>query len=350
MNNEKEKYPYLGAQLRAKLTENEDLKILEETGIIDKRFIGVLERLQRYNSAENSQLYERIKSRQINIGVNEALKDSSKDRLAYATGKSENKAELSSLTLQKRLVDYFKVKGKVFVMSGNPDSGKTNFALVIAYLLNMMEDITVLSNMESVKEFETVKTFDKLEQRANELDRWLYILEDASNHLSGYQMDREMVEEKIRPFKNELAKNGGIMILMGHSGVDIHPDIRRNSMLIDKKNKKSAKIHRFKFDGSIKKGVVKSFNNIPKSPYSYNSNEKTEFILQSKQEKEKKRNIEAEIRHKIAKKLAKSNKVSTVDLKHNNAKVADIMRQMAEKESYLSFDNKSPKTLKKKVI
>jgi len=351
-----DKTPYLGATVRSKLTDNEDFTILDESGAVDQEAISVLEKLKKYNSKENSELYEVIKERQLNKAVNKALKNNDQNVLSYIRGDISREANLTSVERLEDVGNFFSIKGRIFVFAGNPDSGKTNFALLTAYLWRNAVDGHIMTNMDSVKEFETVKDFSELEKKAEDYDRWLYILEDASNHLSGYNVDRDAVEQKIRPFKNELAKNGGNLILMGHTGVDIHPDVRRNAYLVDKESKKSVKIKKFKHNGSIDNNVIKSYNNVPKSPIKYNSNEKTRFTIEMDDETNNEVDKEIEflseseiIENKIIEKLKNDQKVETVDIPHRNKDVADVMRKLAYANESLKFDGRSPKSIKRKV-
>jgi hypothetical protein len=216
-------------------------------------------------------------------------------------------------------------------------------------------DGIVYTNMKSVKAFKTVTSFPELKaefEKDYEDDRpKLMILEDASNHMSGYAVDREDMEEKYRPFSNELAKNNGVMFLLGHTGMDIHADARRKSLLVDKPSLKTTEIYRRIKNG---KGVDKLFKmtEIPKSSHDYDSTEKTTWIWDSDSDKtDEQAQADAEIRSLIVDNIKNSSEVRTVDIRHNNEDVARIMRDMAEnnKEAF-KLDESSPISLKKKRI
>jgi len=227
-------------------------------------------------------------------------------------------------------------------------------ALLMAEIWQDATDGIVYTNMESVKQFKTVQSFDKLEEEFEKDYKddkpKLMIVEDASNHFSGYAVDKDVMEEKYRPFSNELAKNNGIMFLLGHTGMDIHADARRKSLLVDKPSLKTTKIFRRIKNG---KGTDRIFKmtEIPKSSHKYDSTEKTKWIWESESDEPSEEELKInEIQAELVKRLKNNREVKTVDLPYNNSDVADVMRQFIQNNSEgFKLDSSSPISIKKKA-
>lgn len=279
--------------------------------------------------------------------VNKAVNEEKDSLMTHANGLMQEDSSISQFHRIKQIQKIISVKGRIFQFSGNPDSGKTNFGLFCLELWQEETGGTVITNMESVKVGKTAKTFEELKEYAEKFKRWVFLMEDASNHISGYSVDTKVVEDKIRPFKNELAKLGGNLFLLGHTGKDIHPDLRRNSYRVHKPNKKTANLYKTD-DKGRKADKIATYSGIPKSGISYNPTETTEFEIKTGDDGNDDEDIEMMIRRDIYKKLGNKNEVRTVDLSYNNSEVAQVMRVVAESEDFLKFDSSSPKSIKKK--
>lgn len=336
--------------------ESSDLRALQEAGLISKQALDVA--LSMKNGLKRAgedyrkdERFKRLLETQISHRAHDAVDESNLSVMAHLNGRTGQESGISQFHRIKQLKNILTVSGRTFIFKGEPDMGKTNLALLMAEIWQDATGGKVITNMESVKQFKTVSTFDEWKKEFEESDdEILGIVEDASNHFSAYAVDRQEMEEQYRPFSNELAKNNGVMFLLGHTGMDIHADARRKSLLVDKPSVKKTEIYRRIKDGKGKDKLL-TLTEIPKTSVKYDSTEKTRWVW-SDTEDNTEAEQEAEMRREIIKQLKTNTVVKTVDIPYNNSKVADIMRKLAVNAgSDLIFDESaSPKRLKKKVI
>lgn len=344
-------------RLRQKLLTGKDLNALAESGFIDKNAIDVLQRIKRAkpDTFNKDDRYRAIVQNQTSKAISEAMTSGNIDLLAHAVG-GQSRSQ-SGYRAIKSFQNYIDAEGKVYMIDGNPNSGKTNMALFMAELWKDKRQGSVASNMTSCSGLDmTVESFNELENFLSIDGDVLFIFDDASNHASGYDTDREAMETKMRKMTNFIAKEQGVMIFIGHTGKDIHPDVRRKSRKIHKDSIKTADVYNDvdrNGDGINKKIHI---GDVPKTSMTYDPYEKTEWDwnIESDSEKDEETEIKEEIRQ-----LAQSGntKIRTTDISHSNTKVADVFRAIKRGEiemdvltDYKLFLDESPKQFKKSVI
>lgn len=339
--------------------ESSDLRAYAQAGLISEKALKTI--LSMKNGLERAGIdyrkdkrYKRLLENQISHTANKAVAESDISTMAHLNGRTHDSSSISQFHRIKALKEILTVVGRSYIFKGEPDTGKTNMALLMAEIWQDATDGIVYTNMESVKQFKTVQSFDKLqkefEKDYNDDKPKLMIVEDASNHFSGYAVDKDVMEEKYRPFSNELAKNNAIIFLLGHTGMDIHADARRKSLLVDKPSLKTTKIFRRIKNG---KGTDRIFKmtEIPKTSYSYDSTEKTKWMWDSESDEPSEEELKMnEIQTELVKRLKKNREVKTVDLPYNNGDVADVMRHFIQNNAEgFKLDDSSPISIKRKV-
>lgn len=358
MNNEgkgkEQEKIYLAGRIRKLLLEGdrEDLMALRDAGLLDEQAIKVLESMRRglgSNYLNNDYAKNLIRSQQSKI-VNEAVQQGKGDLLSHIVGEETSRADISSLQLFKKLKNHIDKQGRVWQFKGNTNSGKTNLAVIFAELFKESTDGRILSNMESLKQAKTVKSFKGLKQESEKEGRFLFIGEDFSNHASGYAEDLKKVKGKARKWTNELAKLDGNALFLGHTGMDIQKDLRRKAYLVDNPSKKQAIIYEDSKNGKGQNKVME-LSNIPKASWSYNPDERTQFIWTTSQEIEKEEQELQEIEKAIKQRLKTQREIKTVDIDYNSQKVAKVMRKLATANSdILKFEESaSPKELQRRA-
>ena len=354
----REETAYLSGSLREKLLDNSDfdLDAHKDAVIQTKEHLREIQAFKQHMSKEEREKdwrYQRLQARGQNKTLNEAGRTHNLTVLGYARGLPENNKSISQYHRIQEIIQILKVNGRIFHFTGNPDAGKTNQALLFSEMWKKETNGTIYSNLESFRQSKTVKSFKELKERFDNDDgRKLMIIEDASNHLSGYAVDRSDVEKYFRPFKNELAKNNGVLMILGHSGTEVHPVIKRNSLRVHKPSIKVCDFYKTDSKGNKSKKIAQ-YNGVPKSKYKYDSSEKTEFgfsgldVEDEETDEERKEKVKKE----ILSGLKHSNVVKTVEIPFNNSFVAECMRELSKDRQELRFfESKTPKRIVKRYI
>lgn len=350
-NKKEEEQYYIPAQLREKLKSNnrQELHALKDAGALSDK--GLSEILFLKNSDMDAEArrrwIKRVKEHNINRQINEAVNSNDYGYQSHAVGINDSASNMTSYKRIKQLRDVVIRAGRTFVFKGEPDAGKTNFSLFLAELAADFDDRTLLTNMRSVERGKTFHSFKQMEKLAEKEKKTFIIIEDASNHLSGYNTDSSDVEEYMRPFQNELAKNDAVMCLLGHTGMDVHAHLRRNAFLVDKTGKKSATVYE-NVNGGSGGSKIASFNNISKTEITYDPKEKTAFKFPSDSSDDGEKERETIIK-KVTERLKNNRTVKTVDLpEHNNEDVATVLRDLADRNDGIKFSDSSPKSIKRR--
>lgn len=355
----KERVHYARA-VRTALIQGKELKALEESGLVEERAINTLQRIKtaKPESYSKDSIYIKIVENQSSKAISRAMRDGNIDTLAHAVGGSVE-ASKSSYRKIEEFKSYINTEGKVYIIDGEPNDGKTNTALLIAEFWKEMTDGRVASNMKTCESLnEVVQSYNELEEFLDSEGEVLFIFDDASNHASGYDKDREAMETKMRKLSNFIAKKQGVLIFIGHTGKDIHPDTRRKARKIEKNSIKSLTVYDdVRKDGT---GVNErmTINGVPKARWSYDPYEETKWDWNIEDDVEEEIDIEKEVIGEI-KSLASNGepKIRTTDISASNTKVAEVFRdinrgavEIEELNSYRYFGGDTPKQWKKRRI
>lgn len=356
---EKKRVHYARA-LREKLINGQDLKAVAESGFLDNSAINLLMRIKnaKPDSYTNDSTYIQVVENQTSKAISTALRDGNLDRMAHGVGFSSNQSNSSYRKIQ-RLKSYIDTEGKVYYIDGEPNSGKTNLALLIAEFWREATGGDVASNMTSCKGLsDVVQEYNALEDFFDRDGPSLFIFDDASNHASGYSGDRDAMEDKMRKLTNFIAKKQGVIIFIGHTGKDVHPDIRRKARKLSKNSMKHVDV----FDYIDKSGEgadkVMTINDVPEARMDYDPYEETEWSWNIDEDAEDTKSDEELILERIKTLASKGRtKIRTTDVKQSNTKVAEVFRgierneyDMEGLEAYKFFEDETPKQLKKQLI
>jgi len=333
--------------------ESSDLKAFRESGLLTKKGLNVALSMKRGFKAagidyRKTEEFKKLLESELSHKARKAVEESDLSVMAHINGRTQDSNSISQFHRIKQLQNVLTVQGRSYIFKGEPDTGKTNMALLMAEIWQNETNGTVVTNMRSVKQFKTITNFEDWKKEFEKDGEILGIVEDASNHFSGYSVDAEVMEKRYRPFSNELAKNNGVMFLLGHTGMDIHADARRKSLLVDKPSLKKTIIYRRIKNGSGADKLL-TLNQIPKSSVNYDSTEKTAWNWKQKDNMTEKEQKKAEVRSEIGRILGRNKEVRTVDVDANNDLVADILRDIARNNEQLKLDESSPISLKKKA-
>jgi hypothetical protein len=134
-------------------------------------------------------------------------------------------------------------------------NGKTDFALLLSELWRDEReargyDVDLASNISTWEGAETVEEYDELTDWMGEGgevgdSRRLFVFDEASSHASGYASDAQDARENLGKLVNLMRKHGTSMMIIGHTGKDVHPDVlRKSTHIIRKTALKEAEIYR----------------------------------------------------------------------------------------------------------
>jgi hypothetical protein len=195
---------------------------------------------------EETDLFRQIFRTSAGMSVDQALRQSDLDRQSAMIG-LESSDDASGVSKLLRLIDRIE-EGYIAYMFGQMGSGKTDFAVLISELWSRMqpEGAEIASNVESFERAETIKRYERLKDWVEEdRDRpQLFVFDEASSNASGYSQDAHKVQNRFRNLLQSFRKHRSNLLIIGHTGKDVHPHIRRQTNdCIEKESKKDAAIY-----------------------------------------------------------------------------------------------------------
>lgn len=223
----------------------------------------------------------------------QAVKDGNISQMKYITGKQQYGFDASSIHTLRKLRDRMKQDAYIAYLFGHMGNGKSEFANLMGELASEELGYKVYSNVRSTYEnghsdgyiytfgeyLKTLAGGEKVEELQDiqnsdiELpdQKILFIFDEGNQEASGYSDDAYETMNKMGKMLTLIRKVGGILIIIGHTGKDVHPHIRRLSNdCIHKTGKKTAKIYQ---DVQEAKGVdlKEEIKGIPKSNWNFDT-------------------------------------------------------------------------------
>jgi hypothetical protein len=227
-----------------------------------------------------------------------AVKNGNVSQIKFLTGMQSYQNDASSIQSIMNLENRIGNEGSyVAYMFATMGAGKTSFASLMGEIAKRRLNYEIGSNIRSIYDnsdsdayFYTFGDFLKwlaegveieqlqdIERMDIDLERnnKLFIFDEASNYASGYSGDSHDTQEKLGKTIKLVRKVGGSMIIIGHTGKDIHPDIRRlTDDIIFKKSKKVAEFYE-DVENAEPKNLKHKESGIPDSNWDYDTNEIT---------------------------------------------------------------------------
>ena len=295
----KDNLSWSSLELQSKIEEDSET-LHNHTGLLNSkdRYNRILEYIsnnwrdiQKENSDLNGldyqdlRIYREILRNRSSRYVGHALQTHNIPVIKRVAGRPPEGNDLSGLRTLQLLEQRLNQEIYICYIAGNMGSGKTDFAILLAELYHTWLNGKVASNIQSFKEK------DEYCSGIEELERWLkseagekqkqsnklFIFDEASSHASGYSKDSTKVERQFSNLLKKFRKYRASLIIIGHTGKDIHPDIRRllNDFVL-KVGLKEAVFYRSvtNAEGSGKRFKLKG---IPRTNYTFNTYENTEW-------------------------------------------------------------------------
>jgi len=253
-----------------------------------------------------------------------AVQEGNVSQMKYITGMQDYSQDISGIHSLIELEDRLEQDAYVAYQFGHMGNGKTDFTFLNAEIGKKRLNLEIASNVRSFKQADEyiytygqflewltggykVESLQEVETLRNEKDieidasDKLFIFDEGSNVASGYAQDAYDTQTKLGNTVKLIRKVGGRLWIIGHTGKDVHPDIRRLANdCITKPSKKSAIYYESVEEG---KGVDKKFelSKIPKTNYDYDTLEISfwDWTLETPEElKEMGRDIKEESKQK----------------------------------------------------
>jgi len=213
-----------------------------------------------------------------------------------AVGDPAARSDISGLKAIQELIDLLAVPAPIIYIYGEPGSGKTNLALLLAQLWKREQgdDALLGSNIRTWKEAdEWCPSYGDLTrwlgQQTEEIDGggitqtddavpMLFVFDEASSHASGRGEDGYEAGQKLGPLVYKIRKARAGLVIIGHDGKDVHPAVRTMADVVQKRRGELKKATVFE-DVQNREGVneIMALNGIPETDYRYDDKEATSW-------------------------------------------------------------------------
>lgn len=179
-----------------------------------------------------------------------------------AVGDPAAQSDISGLKAIQELIDLLAIPAPIIYIFGEPGSGKTNFALLLAQLWQREQgdDATIGSNIRTWEEAdEWHPSYGSLRSRLDEQTKqlpeggitahedaspYLFVFDEASSHASGRGEDGYEAGMKLGPLVYKIRKAQAGLVIIGHDGKDVHPAVRTLATVVER------------YRGEVKKATV----------------------------------------------------------------------------------------------
>lgn len=244
---------------------------------------------------EETGLGKKLRKNEATKTATKAVDEGNISQMKFVSGKQTYNIDATSLHALIALRDRISQPAYVQYLFGHMGNGKTDFATLEGELAKRELGYEIGSNIKSLKEKdEYIKTYgdllrwladgqevesiDEIIEKEIDVTNKLFIFDEASSHASGYADDAYETQKKLGVMVKKMRKVQARVIVIGHTGKDIHPDIRRLAECAKKVGKKTIEFYNTVTENGEGKGYKDSISGIPKTNWdSYDTNEITSW-------------------------------------------------------------------------
>jgi hypothetical protein len=269
----------------------EDEEILRALLILKEQFAPAKLREHLGSDVEPEDVPDRVEETRLfrqmfRIGsgetIHRALRDSDLDRQSAIIGLGD-RDDAGGTGKLLRLVDRIE-GGYIGYMFGSMGAGKTDFAIYLSEIWTRMHEseTTIGSNIKSFERAETVERYENLTEWVQNPGERLFIWDEASSTASGYSAEAHEVMNKFRGLLQSFRKNRCNLLIIGHTGKDVHPHIRRQARdKIHKESKEKCTIYETVNDNGEPEGKRFSVEGIEATSWNYDTREMSRWYWNS---------------------------------------------------------------------
>ncbi|WP_344055260.1 ATP-binding protein, partial [Streptomyces thermoalcalitolerans] len=246
--------------------------------------------------AEASKLFRQVLGVEATETLTRAVHQGDVQTQSAAVGDPASRSDISGLKAIQELIDILAIPAPIIYLFGNPGSGKTNFALLLAQLWKREQgdDAVLASNIRTWEEAdEWHPSYGSLRSRLDDQTMdlpgggitakedacpFLFVFDEASSHASGRGKDGYEAGQKLGPLVYKIRKARAGLIIIGHDGKDVHPAVRTMATVVQRYRGEVKRATVYE-DVENRKGINKimELNGIPETDYRYDDEEATSW-------------------------------------------------------------------------
>ncbi|QSJ05051.1 putative NTPase [Haloarcula virus Hardyhisp2] len=248
---------------------------------------------------KNTQMGKIMKKKSATRTATNAVQEGNISQMKFISGKQSYTNDISGI---HTLIDLRNKLGKdayIQYLFGHMGNGKTDFAILQAEISHIEHNTDVATNIKSLAEEREhvtyipqygdllqwladgakVKSIDQIAELEIDVQDKLFIFDEASSHASGYSDDAYETQKKLGTLVKKIRKVGGNLIIIGHTGKDVHPDIRRiTNDCVSKSSLKTAEYYHAVNEQGNGEGHKETISGIPQTNWNgYDTNEITSW-------------------------------------------------------------------------
>jgi hypothetical protein len=204
---------------------------------------------QAGDSFEATDLYDRLVRPSSTRNASRAIREGDPWTLQNIVGETSDRRDLSGVQTIRNIREKLSRPAYVAYLHGVMGDGKTDLALLLSEIWRDEMEANgyrteIGSNVKSWERATSITEWDEFDawlDDADETERRLFVFDEASKHASGYAADAQEARELLGKTINLIRKSFASIIVIGHTGKDVHADIRRKAThLIRKESTKEA--------------------------------------------------------------------------------------------------------------
>lgn len=271
----------------------QDGEILELMNFLADSYVGTKKGMPYH--FEDTKLGGMLRKNQATKTASKAVKEGNISQMKFISGKQSYNIDATSLNALIQLRNRLEKDAYILYLFGHMGHGKTDFAILLGELAKRELNFDVASNIKSFSEKDKfvenygsllkwlangkeVSSIDEIIEKDIEIDDKLFIFDEASSHASGYSDDAYDTQRKLGVTIKKIRKVGGRVICIGHTGKDLHPDVRRLAECAKKVSKKTIEFYETVTENGKGKDLKKAVSGIPKTNWnSYDTQEITSW-------------------------------------------------------------------------
>jgi hypothetical protein len=191
---------------------------------------------------DEPELIELVEKTQQSRQASRAIANGNAMLLSNLVGVTEQELEADQVSLVAKLLEEIgATRLTTVLLAGEPNTGKTNFGWLLTQLAReVFDDVLVLSNARaSAVDLRTATAHDLLTQLIEHRETPKVVLVDeGSRHFDARHKSRE-VSMQWTPIHKAMSKLGvAAVIVIGHTGKDVAPEVKRITSLAGWKTEK----------------------------------------------------------------------------------------------------------------